>query len=96
MEPNHQWSTQCSGACDISGTQHSAPFRQSFCLEALTEDEFERRATLFAGISTSGELSVRMAEICREPFMLRLVAEVYQDGKLCRISSSRLIFLDGT
>jgi HEAT repeat protein len=82
------WSRTINGALSVLGRAtyqaHSTqrPSDRAFALEALTEREFrtawERYSEAFR---LRGELSARMAEMCREPFMLRLVAEVYHDGK---------------
>ena len=51
-------------------------------LEALSDAEFlEAWRKYKAAFRLSGSLSGRMERLCREPFMLRLVAESYRDGK---------------
>lgn len=82
------WSRMTNGALSVLGrATYQAPNLQrpsdrGFALEALTEGEFRTAWQRYSeAFRLRGELSARMAKMCREPFMLRLVAEVYRDGK---------------
>jgi len=82
------WSRTMNGALSILGRatyqarNMERPSDRGFALEALTEGEFRTAWQRYSeAFRLRRDLGTRMAEMCREPFMLRLVAEVYHDGK---------------
>ncbi len=55
---------------------------RGFILDRWNDDELDDAWLRYKdAFSLSGNLSQRMREMCREPFMLRLVSEVYRSGR---------------